>query len=241
MVGPASPLELPLHPNLGILAQRRRGFFAKLTKRRLKRGVFLSVVDLQAAINRFVVEHNAEPKPFTWTADRDNYQGRQTWTPSVRFDPLGSRYCETDRLSNAAWSLFGQVPKGWPLVTACYQHASPIKTAWDAHTELRGVCRDFAHLAITLLPLYERSGALLHRLSRRHRRAGRRFAYGFQRLVRSLSRQPLVYIRCPSQQSAHRPHLDGTRARRHRCSDRDLIRPVHARELQGNHTRGHIG
>ena len=29
---------------------------------------------------------------------------------------LGSRYCETDRLSNTAWSLFGQVPKGWPLV-----------------------------------------------------------------------------------------------------------------------------
>lgn len=47
------------------------GFFAKLTKRRLKRGIFLSVVDLQAAINRFVTEYNAEPKPFTWTADPD--------------------------------------------------------------------------------------------------------------------------------------------------------------------------
>src|SRR5471032_2863426 len=47
------------------------GFFAKLTKRRLKRGIFLSVVDLQAAINRFVIEHNAEPKAFTWTADPD--------------------------------------------------------------------------------------------------------------------------------------------------------------------------
>src|SRR5271168_2922226 len=47
------------------------GFFAKLTERRLKRGTFLSVVDLQAAINRFVIEHNAEPKPFTWTADPD--------------------------------------------------------------------------------------------------------------------------------------------------------------------------
>ena len=47
------------------------GFFAKLTKRRLKRGIFLSVFDLQAAINRFVIEHNAEPKPFTWTADPD--------------------------------------------------------------------------------------------------------------------------------------------------------------------------
>ena len=47
------------------------GFFAKLTQRRLKRGVFLSVVDLQAAINRFVVENNAKPKAFTWTADPD--------------------------------------------------------------------------------------------------------------------------------------------------------------------------
>jgi hypothetical protein len=37
----------------------------------LKRGVFISGVDLQADINRFVVEHNAEPKPFTWTADPD--------------------------------------------------------------------------------------------------------------------------------------------------------------------------
>jgi transposase len=47
------------------------GFFAKLTKRRLKRGVFRSVVDLQAAINCFLDEHNTEPKPFTWTADPD--------------------------------------------------------------------------------------------------------------------------------------------------------------------------
>ncbi len=44
-------------------------FFASLTKRRLRRGVFRSVVDLQAAINRYISEHNAEPKPFVWTAD----------------------------------------------------------------------------------------------------------------------------------------------------------------------------
>jgi transposase len=48
------------------------GFFAKLTRRRLKHGVFCSVCDLQAAINRFVAEHNADdPKPFTWRADPD--------------------------------------------------------------------------------------------------------------------------------------------------------------------------
>lgn len=45
------------------------GFFAKLTRRRLKRGVFRSVADLEAAINRFVAETNHNPKPFFWTAD----------------------------------------------------------------------------------------------------------------------------------------------------------------------------
>jgi transposase len=47
------------------------GFFAKLTKRRLRRGVFQSIVELQAAINRFVAEANADPKPFQWTKDPD--------------------------------------------------------------------------------------------------------------------------------------------------------------------------
>ena len=47
------------------------GFFAKLAKRRLKRGVFHSLDDLQAAINRFLNEYNDHPKPFTWTADPD--------------------------------------------------------------------------------------------------------------------------------------------------------------------------
>jgi transposase len=47
------------------------GFFAKLTRRRLKRGVFKGIADLQAAINRFLNETNANPKPFVWTADPD--------------------------------------------------------------------------------------------------------------------------------------------------------------------------
>jgi transglutaminase-like putative cysteine protease len=74
---------------------------------------------------------------------------------------LGSRYCETDRLADIAWSTFGAVPKGWGLVQAIcdyvhdritfgYAFASPTKTAADVHAERRGVCRDFAHLAVTL-------------------------------------------------------------------------------------------
>jgi len=74
---------------------------------------------------------------------------------------LGSRYCDTDHLSSLAWSLFGAGPSGWARVQAIcdyvnrhlafgYQHASPTRTAWDGFREQRGVCRDFAHLAITL-------------------------------------------------------------------------------------------
>lgn len=48
-----------------------KGSSQKLAKQRLKRGVFRGVVDLQAAINRFVAETNHDPKPFTWTADPD--------------------------------------------------------------------------------------------------------------------------------------------------------------------------
>jgi transglutaminase-like putative cysteine protease len=72
---------------------------------------------------------------------------------------LGSRYCETDRLSDIAWGLFGREPAGWPLVAAITTHvhrhirfdpttARPQKTAFDAWQEGAGVCRDFAHLAV---------------------------------------------------------------------------------------------
>jgi transglutaminase-like putative cysteine protease len=73
---------------------------------------------------------------------------------------LGSRYCETDRLSEEAWRIFGQTPPGWARVQAIcdfvhnqisfgYQHARPTKSALDAYNERLGVCRDYAHLAIT--------------------------------------------------------------------------------------------
>ena len=74
---------------------------------------------------------------------------------------LGSRYCETDHLSDTAWRLFGHTPLGWARVQAIcdfvhshiafdYAHARPTRTAWEAFNERRGVCRDFAHLAVAL-------------------------------------------------------------------------------------------
>lgn len=72
---------------------------------------------------------------------------------------LGSRYCETDRLSEIAWSLFGKAPLGWARVQAIcdyvhrhiafgYEHARMNRTAWEAYCDCTGVCRDYAHLAV---------------------------------------------------------------------------------------------
>jgi len=73
---------------------------------------------------------------------------------------LGSRYCETDYLATFAWSMFGQLD-GWARVQAIcdfvhqhvtfgYQFARSTRTAWETFNERVGVCRDFAHLALTL-------------------------------------------------------------------------------------------
>jgi transglutaminase-like putative cysteine protease len=72
---------------------------------------------------------------------------------------LGSRYCDTEKLAQAAWSLFGQTPPGWGRVQAIcdfvhnhisfgYAHARATRTASETFNERRGVCRDYAHLAI---------------------------------------------------------------------------------------------
>ena len=74
---------------------------------------------------------------------------------------VGSRYCDTDLLSNEAWWLFGHIPPGWQRVQAIvdfvhghltygYPYARATRTAWEAYQEKVGVCRDFAHLAVAL-------------------------------------------------------------------------------------------
>jgi transglutaminase-like putative cysteine protease len=73
---------------------------------------------------------------------------------------LCSRYCETDRLADIAWSLFSSAPAGWGRVQAIcdfvHRHIAfayepgRAKSAWEAYNEGRGVCRDYAHLAIAL-------------------------------------------------------------------------------------------
>jgi transglutaminase-like putative cysteine protease len=74
---------------------------------------------------------------------------------------IGSRYCDTQKLDNLAWSLFGHIQGGWRRVQAIcdyvhthiqfgYHFARSDRTASEGHLERIGVCRDFAHLAIGL-------------------------------------------------------------------------------------------
>lgn len=99
-------------------------------------------------------------------SDEPEYLPRQAEQHEVQDLPdeclqflLGSRYCETDRLSDLAWSLFGGTLPGAARVQAIcdyvhrriafdYQAARSTRTAFEAHQEQRGVCRDFAHLAV---------------------------------------------------------------------------------------------
>lgn len=74
---------------------------------------------------------------------------------------MGSRYCETDMLSQEAWRMFGHTPEGWARVQAVcdyahnhitfgYENSNPMRSAVGAFHEGRGVCRDYTHLAVTL-------------------------------------------------------------------------------------------
>ena len=106
----------------------------------------------------FIIRDSGDPDPVTPNA---KVAAVQDLPDDVLIYLLGSRYCETDRMSDAAWALFGRTQPGWARVQAIvdyvhdkisfgYQHARATKTAWEAHEEGEGVCRDFAHLAITL-------------------------------------------------------------------------------------------
>ena len=111
--------------------------------------------------------------------------------------PLGSRYCETDRLADVAWGLFGNWPpeparpghlrlRPSPHVFG-YEHARPTKTAWDAFDE-GGRLPRLAHLAITFCRCMNIRRATAP-VPRRHRRATALRPDGFCRLVRRLPRR----------------------------------------------------
>ena len=105
-----------------------------------------------------LVRDNGKPDPFVPSAQQ---HAVQDLPDDVLVYLLGSRYCETDHLSETAWRLFEHSPTGWGRVQAIcdfvhshikfdYMAARPTRTAWDVFQERVGVCRDFAHLAVAL-------------------------------------------------------------------------------------------
>jgi transglutaminase-like putative cysteine protease len=104
-----------------------------------------------------IVDDSGFPDPIARNAGQ---QSIENLPPAVMSFLLGSRYCEVDKLTDAAWSLFGQTPPGWSRVQAVcdwvhrnvhfgYQFASPFKSAFDVFQQRTGVCRDLNHLALT--------------------------------------------------------------------------------------------
>ena len=135
---------------------------------------------------------------------------------------LGSRYCETDRPSDVAWSLFQKSAPGWARVqsicnfvhshiTSGYEHARPTMTTWKVFNEGKSVCRDYAHLAITFCRCMNIprgiAAAIFETLACR-----RRMAYGFRRLVRGLSGWA-VHVRRAQQHAANRLRANRAKAR----------------------------
>jgi transglutaminase-like putative cysteine protease len=105
-----------------------------------------------------VVNDTGAPDPLATAARQHDVQDLPD---DVLVFLLGSRYCETDHLSEVAWRLFEHTPPGGARVQAIcdfvhahirfdYMAARPTRTAWEVFHERVGVCRDFAHLAVAL-------------------------------------------------------------------------------------------
>ncbi len=105
-----------------------------------------------------VVEDDGFPDEVDWFAKQHSIE---TLPHDVLPYLTPSRYCDSDLLGDEAWRLFGETAEGWARVQAIcdhvhsritfgYQYARPTRTAYEAWCERRGVCRDFAHVAITL-------------------------------------------------------------------------------------------
>jgi transglutaminase-like putative cysteine protease len=134
---------LPVDEFSDMYGNRCRRIFPPAGRLRLSDDMLIEDSGLPDAVEPWARQHVAEELP-----------------PETLLYLLGSRYCEVDRLQEAAWGLFSGTPPGWERVQAVcnwvhgnvrfdYQTARPTKTAFDVFIERAGVCRDFAHLALT--------------------------------------------------------------------------------------------
>jgi transglutaminase-like putative cysteine protease len=159
-------LKVAVHPD-------RRGDL--LTPDTLLTSVPAEVIEQTDEFGNLIHRVNAPAGPISFSADfliqdsgapdLQNWSARQIPVEELPAEALpfllASRYCETDLLGATAWSLFGGTQPGWARVQAIvdyvhqriefgYRFARATRTAREGHDERIGVCRDFAHLAVTL-------------------------------------------------------------------------------------------
>jgi transglutaminase-like putative cysteine protease len=159
-------LMLSVHPSrkAGLLTEHRITFSPNVTSRDYLDAFgnictrLIAPPGILEIRNRFVIADSGKPDEVApdalqWDIDR--------LPDDALVYLLASRYCDTEKLSDLAWSLFGGIRGGWQRVQAVcdyvhnriqfgYHHARRDRTAAEGHEERIGVCRDFAHLAITL-------------------------------------------------------------------------------------------
>lgn len=159
-------LMLSVHPSrMGDLRSEHEMRFSRPVRQREYLDTFGNVctrlvapAGLLEISNRFVISDSGLPDDVAPGAR----QIEVDWLPDETLVfLLGSRYCDTQKLTDLAWSRFGGVEGGWQRVQSIcdyvhdrlefgYQHARGDRTAFEGHEERLGVCRDFAHLAVAL-------------------------------------------------------------------------------------------
>jgi hypothetical protein len=164
---------------------------------------------------------NVASTPETYPIDGRQHAIEELPAESLQF-LLGSRYCETDLLSDVAWKLFGEIAPGRDRVRAICDYAhTHIKFDYKkAHANgvrslprRRGCLPRLRPTGNCALPGPQHSGALLHRLYQRCQPSAALRPAGLLRMVRSVSRRILADLRPAQQRTAHRPRPHGARAR----------------------------
>ncbi len=145
-----TPQDLKLTPDIAVHAYR--DVFGNICQR------FTAPAGRIVLSADFLIGDSGEPDPVVLEAEQHPVDRLPDDALQFLF---GSRYCETDALMDLAWEEFGAIQGGWRRVQAVvdyahhriefgYAHARVDRTASSAHRDRKGVCRDYAHLAIAL-------------------------------------------------------------------------------------------
>jgi hypothetical protein len=213
-------------------ARRLSGDAAQRAARKLSRRVRKLVHADGGAGRGFHVVHRRD-LPRLRTARSGRANATQAAVQDLPFETLvyllGSRYCDTDLLSEEAWRRFETTPPGWARVQAIcdfvhsavafdYMEASATRTASETLAGGKGVCRDFAHLAIALcrcmnIPARYCTGYLSEFGEPEPHAPGR-----LRGLDGGLARRPLVGFRSAQQLKTHGTDPDRPRPGRRRCA-----------------------